>query len=145
MHAFALFFTWLALLRRGRFTIREAGLSILVWIEDWLGREDACAADFDRLRNWLSWAEYCARRADPAAARRLLRPDLRTDRSAEAFIARLCAVARVLMGAPVKTPRRKRLGGFMRRRSRPLAVRHGRLAAASRALGHTCAQARAPP
>jgi hypothetical protein len=134
MTAFALFFTWLAWMRRGRLTIREAGLAIVLWVMEWMENDGAIApGELSRMCGWLSWAEWCARRADPAAARRHLRTDLRRDRSAEALVARLVGCARVLMDAPPKPPRRKRTGGM------PARVRRATAAAQS-----LCAR-RAPP
>jgi hypothetical protein len=143
MTAFALFFSWLAALRRGRCTVRDAGLSILIWIEDWLAAEGGVSAgEYARMRNWLGWAEWCARRSDPAAAQKLLRPDLKRDRSPEAFLARFCGALRVLLGAPPRSPRRKRRGGFRRAclHLEPHRPRRARAAAPREAV-----QARAPP
>jgi hypothetical protein len=116
MIAFALFFSWFAAVRQRRFTMREAGLSIVLWIMEWLDADvEVSAAELRRMKGWLSWAEWCARRADPAAARQHLRPDLRRDPSAEALVLRLAGAARVLMGAPATAPRLKRKGGMTRR------------------------------
>jgi hypothetical protein len=114
--AFALFFSWFAAVRQRRFTVREAGLSIVLWIMEWLDADgEVSAAELRRMKGWLGWAEWCARRADPAAARQHLRPDLRRDPSAEALVLRLAGAARVLMGAPATAPRLKRKGGMTRR------------------------------
>jgi hypothetical protein len=50
MAAFALFFSWLALLRQRRFTIREAGLSIVVWVGEWLESDAAGVQPRDDVR-----------------------------------------------------------------------------------------------
>jgi hypothetical protein len=127
MAAFALFFSWLALIRKGAFTLRDAGLSILFWIEEWMHSGAAVTpARLRRFHAWMNWAEWCARRADPRAARLHLRSDLRRDRSLESLWIRFLAVFRVLWTAPRTAPRRKRRGGMPRRvraRARTCAVR----------------------
>jgi hypothetical protein len=115
MSSFALFFRLFGLLRQGRFTVRDVGLSIVLWISDWLQADgDVTEAEFHRMHRWLGWAEWCARRADPKAARKHLRHALARDHSPEALVLRLAAVAKVLLDAPLRTPRRKRKGGLVR-------------------------------
>jgi hypothetical protein len=121
MARFALFFSWLALIRKGQFTMRDAGLSILLWIEDWMhGGHALTPARLRTFHNWMGWAEWCARRADPRAARLNLRSDLRRDRSLESLWRRFLAAFAVLASAPAKAPRRKRKGPLnIRRRPAP--------------------------
>jgi hypothetical protein len=114
MSAFTLFFLWLAALSRGGLSVREAGILLVGWVVEQIETAEAMSqAELRRLHNWLAWAEWAARRADPPASVQLKG---RGDGSGAALIDRIVAVARVLRGAPVKAPRRRARYGAKHRR-----------------------------
>jgi hypothetical protein len=117
MSAFVLFFALFAALRRGRLSLRDFGRAILVCVHDWFETAEAFDLhDVARLHRWMNWAEWAARRADPAAARLLIRRD---DQSLEGLVRRMAACAGVLADAPAKPPKVRRA----RRRSSVRRVR----------------------
>jgi hypothetical protein len=144
MSAFVLFFLWLAALRRGRLRMREFGQAILVWVHEHIdaAAETLTDADILRFHRWVDWAEWAARRADPAAARRLIRA---APRDVHGLVARMAACCRVLAGAPARPPRRRLKTPRGARASARVVSTPRRLKPALRSARLRDRRARAPP